>query len=58
MARPLCETREATHRPSPKARIATTGDVGGFTAVAARIFQADLPQVEGIEVATPVRLEA
>jgi glutamate racemase len=39
-------------------RIVTTGDVTAFTAVARRVFDADLPGVEGIEVETGVRLEA
>ena len=39
-------------------RIVTTGDVAAFTAVARRVFQADLPSVDGVEVETAVRLEA
>jgi glutamate racemase len=35
-------------------RIATTGDVAAFTAVAERVFGPGLPPVEGIEVEAPV----
>jgi glutamate racemase len=48
-----------TDRSGPAAnRVATTGDIAAFTALAEHVFGADLPEVEGIEVAAPVGRES